>query len=215
MKPNQLVVYEAVLEAPVEAAGYTELRGRAVPYGVWTNRGWFMESVRAGAFEKSIQEAGNALPLHLFHDSDRFPIGVSTEWESRKDALYGVWRLDKGPEAQRAAQLAADGLLGYMSVGHAPIRSEWELVSADDWDPDMGPDHMDKLTRVESRLAEVSLLTVPAFPQAQVLSVASANRDPELARRRNVVRPGLRAWQGWRQAAGPKSTKSVDDWWTG
>jgi HK97 family phage prohead protease len=215
MKTNQLVVYEAVLEAPTETAkGYTELRGRAVPYGVFTNRGWFLESVRYGAFDKSIAEAGAALPLHLFHDSERFPIGAAVEWDSRKDALYGLWRLDGGPEAQRAAQLAADGLLAYMSVGHAPIRNEWELVDTDEWNPDMGPDHMDRLTRVESRLAEVSLLTVPAFPQAQVLSVASAHRDPDLARRRSVVRPTLRAWQGWRQAAGPKSPTAGPDWWT-
>ena len=215
MRANQLVVYEATLEAPVKAGPYTELRGRAVPYGVFTNRGWFLESVRMGAFDKSITEAAGGLPLHLFHDDERFPVGVSTEWESKKDALYGVWRLDTGEEAQRAAQLAADGMLAYMSVGHAPIRSEWEFVDTDEWNPDLGPDHMDKLTRVESRLAEVSLLTVPAFPQAQVLSVASANRDPELARRRNVVRPGLRAWQGWRASVTPmKSTRPVDDWWT-
>lgn len=202
MKANQLVVYEAVLEPPAKVGAFTELRGRAVPYGAWTNRGWFMESVRMGTFDKSIAEASAGLPLHLFHDSERYPIGVSQEWDSRKDALYGAWRLDGGEEAQRAAQLAADGLLVYMSVGHAPIRSEWEFVGTDEWNPDLGPDHMDKLTRVESRLAEVSLLTVPAFPQAQVLSVASAYRDPELARRRDVVRPSLRAWQGWRAGVG-------------
>jgi HK97 family phage prohead protease len=199
----QLVVYEAALDEVARDGAYTELRGRAVPYGVWTNRGWFMESVRAGAFDKSIEEAaGTGLPLHLFHDSESFPVGISTAWESKRDALYGTWRLDRGAEAQRAAQLADDGLLVYLSVGHAPIRSEWDLVDPEEWDPDMGPDHMDRLTRVESRLVEVSLLTAPAFPQAQVLSLNSAHRDPELARRREVIRPTLRAWQGWRESLG-------------
>ena len=198
-RPSQLVVYEAVLDSPKDSGSFTELKGRAVPYGVWTNRGWFMESVAAGCFDKSLREAAaTGLPLHLFHDSESFPVGVSVEWESRKDALYGTWRLDGGPEAQRAAQLAHDGLLAYMSVGHAPIRSEWEFVATDDWNPDMGPDHMDRITRVESRLVEVSLLTVPAFPQAQVLSLNAAARDPDMRRRRDVVRPSLRAWQGWR-----------------
>jgi len=193
----QLVVYEATLDRPTKTEdGFSVIEGRAVPYGVWTNRGWFMESVAAGAFDKSISEAaGTGLPLHLFHDSESFPVGVSTKWESRKDALYGTWRLDKGPEAQRAAQLAADGLLVYLSVGHQPIRSTWDLVDAETWDPDLGPDHMDHLTRVESRLVEVSLLTAPAFPQAQVLAVASAEGDPETRRRRDVIRPSLRAWQ--------------------
>ena len=199
MKPTQLVVYEAVLEQVGQDQGYRELRGRAVPYGVWTNRGWFQESVKAGCFDKSIQEAaGTGLPLHLFHDSDSFPIGVSFDWESKRDALYGAWKLDGSPEAQRAAQLAHDGLLVYMSVGHAPIRSDWEYVAEGEWNPDLGPDHMDKLTRVESRLVETSLLTVPAYAQAQVLSVMSASRDPEVRRRRDLRRPSLRAWQGWR-----------------
>ena len=193
-----LVLYEAALERPKTEDGFTTMTGRAVPYGVWTNRGWFMESVAYGAFDKSIKEAaGGGLPLHLFHDSDSFPIGVSTSWESKKDALYGTWRLDKGPEAQRAAQLAADGMLVYLSVGHAPIRSTWEYVASEDWGPDLGPEHMDRLTRVESRLVEVSLLTAPAFPQAQLLSLNSAEGDPETRRRRDVVRPSLRAWQSW------------------
>src|SRR5262245_37700446 len=97
----QLVIYEAALDRPKTDDGYTTITGRAVPYGVWTNRGWFMESVAPGAFDKSIAENGPGLPLHLFHDSDTFPVGVATSWESKKDALYGTWRLDKGPEAQR------------------------------------------------------------------------------------------------------------------
>jgi len=198
-RDRQTVIYEAVLQPIHRTDAYTELRGRAVPYGVWANRGWFLESVRSGTFDKSLDEsAATGLPLHLFHDSEAFPIGVSREWDRQKTALDGVWRLDGSPEAQRAAQLAADGLLAYMSVGHAPIRSEWDMIDPAEWNPDLGPDHMDRLTRVESRLVEVSLVTVPAFPQAQVLSVASAQRDPELARRRAVVRPSLRAWQGWR-----------------
>ena len=195
-RPSQLVIYEAALARPQIDQGYTTLEGRAVPYGVWTNRGWYMEAVAPGAFDKSISEAaGTGLPLHLFHDSDTFPVGISTGWESRKDGLYGTWRLDQGPEAQRAAQLAADGLLAYLSVGHSPIRNEWAY--ADEWDPDAGPDHMDHLTRIESRLVEVSMLTVPAFPQAQVLSVAAATRDPEVRKRRDQVRPVLHEWQSW------------------
>jgi HK97 family phage prohead protease len=192
----QLVLYEAALDPPETDGRYTVLTGRAVPYGVWTSRGWYLESVAAGAFDKSIQEAaGTGLPLHLFHDSDTFPVGVSTAWDSRKDALYGTWRLDQGAEAQRAAALAADGMLVYLSVGHAPIRNAWDYIDPSEWNPDLGADHMDRVTRVESRLVEVSMLTAPAFPQAQVLSLASANRDPEARRRRDAVRPSLRAWQ--------------------
>jgi len=209
----QTVIYEAVIERSGTDGPLTELRGRAVPYGVWTSRGWYLESIAAGAFEKSINEAAaTGLPLHLFHDSETFPVGVSIGWDDRKDALYGAWRLDPGPEAQRAAELARDGMLAYMSVGHAPIRSAWEYVATDNWNPDLGPEHMDRLTRIEGRLVEVSLLTVPAFPQAQVLSVNGALRDPEVLRRRDDRRPSLRAWQGWRETVahrGPVDTGAM------
>src|SRR5262245_66251481 len=132
-RPPQLVIYEAALAPPETEAGYTVLTGRAVPYGAWTNRGWYMESVALGAFDKRLKEAAaTGLPLHLFHDSDSFPVGVSTAFDSRKDGLYGTWRLDQGPEAQRAAQLAADGLLVYLSVGHQPIRNQWDFIDPDE-----------------------------------------------------------------------------------
>src|SRR5262245_25922155 len=132
---RQLVLYETTVEKVGRDGPFTELQGRAVPYGVWTNRGIFMESVRHGAFDKSLDENGLSIPLHLFHDSDSYPIGVATAWDRKRDALYGVWRLDGGEEAQRAATLAHDGLLGYMSVGHSPIRNEWEFVSPEEWNP--------------------------------------------------------------------------------
>ena len=165
---HQMVLYETVLEgAAATGRGLTEIRGRAVPYGVLTNRGIFLESVRSGCFDKSIGEAGPvASPSTCSTTPDRFPIGRVDQVGNRKrDALYGVWRLDKGPEAQRAAELAAEGLLRYMSVGHAPIRSEWELVDTEEWNPDLGPDHMDRLTRVESRWRRCPSSRCPPIPR--------------------------------------------------
>src|SRR5262245_34844993 len=113
---RETVLYEARLEPlPVHGA-LTHIEGRAMPYNVWTNRGWYMESVDFGALDKSLAESAAALPLHLFHKDDQWPIGVSERWESRKSGLNGVWRLDDSDEAQRAAKLARDGLLSYFSV---------------------------------------------------------------------------------------------------
>lgn len=204
----EVVLFETVVQPADKVGPVTRLAGRAVPYGVWTNRGWFMESVTYGALDKSIAEAASGLPLLLFHDGDRFPVGISEEWDSRKDALYGVWRLDKGAEAQRAGELARDGLLRWLSVGISPIRSEWDTVPADKWNPDLGPDYMDKLTRVEARLVETSMVTAPAFPTAEVLATYGAklrgllerSAVPQQAHSEN--RPRLRAWQGWRSSVG-------------
>jgi len=115
-----------------------------------------------------------------------------------------VWRLDKSAEAQRAGELARDGMLRWFSVGISPIRNDWQTVPPDKWNPDLGPEFMDKLTRVEARLVETSLLTVPAFPTAEVLATYGAQLRRTLERTtiprepHAEQRPNLRAWRDWR-----------------
>jgi HK97 family phage prohead protease len=191
---REVVLYEAVLEPVPDAGPLRYLEGRALPYEVWTNRGWYMESVAYGALDKSIDESAGGLPLLLFHDDRTWPIGVSEDWDSRKDGLHGKWRIDEDEQAQRAARLARDGMLRYFSVGIVPIRSDWDYVEDAEWKPSLGPEHMDKVTRTEARLLETSLVTTPAFSQAQVKLVHSSTKPPANRDRR----PVLRAWQEWR-----------------
>jgi HK97 family phage prohead protease len=155
------------------------LEGTAVPYNRDADIGFFVEQFSPGSLAKSITEAARSLPLHLFHDSASFPIGVASEWRDGKDALEGVWKLDDSDLAQRAAKLAQaddDGtaLLGYMSIRFAPIRSEWTYV--DDWNPDLGPNHKDHVIRTEARLLETSLVSTPAYKEAAVSFVRTAER---------------------------------------
>jgi hypothetical protein len=146
--------------------GYTRLAGRALPYGVETDIGWYKESFAAGSLAKSIAEAARDLPLLLFHDGRTFPIGAADEWQDSRTALDGIWRLDHGAEAQRAAQLADDGLLTGMSIGFAPVRSEWTYLPDNEWNPDLG--QKDRVTRLEARLLEVSVVSTPAYKDAAV-----------------------------------------------
>jgi HK97 family phage prohead protease len=99
---------------------------------------------------------------------------VSDSWEHQDDGLHGVWRLNGTNDAQQAAMLAESGDLGYLSIGFSPIDSRWEFV--DDFNPDLGPDHMDRVTRMESRLLEVSMTPTPAFPTAEVTLVRTAEQ---------------------------------------
>lgn len=147
------------------------LSGRAVPYGESADIGWFLEEFAPGSLAKSIKEAARALPLLMFHDSNAFPIGAASSWEERSDGLWGVWRLDKGETAQRAAQLAKDELLSFMSIRFAPIRSTWTY--ADDFNPDLGPEFKDRVVRHEARLLETSLVSTPAYAGAAVEWVRS------------------------------------------
>jgi hypothetical protein len=153
-------------------APYKYLEGRAVPYDVFETISWFREQHAQDSFKQSTKGgSGTRLPLLLFHDNRSFPIGHAEKW-THDDGLNGVWQLNDSPEAQRAATMAEAGDLVGMSVGFQPIRSAWDFV--EDWAPELGPEHMDRVTRLESRLVEVSLTPTPAFQDAEVLVVRSA-----------------------------------------
>ena len=193
----------------VQAVGagkpYTFLEGRAVPYDTYADLGYFMEQHDGESFKRSTKgNIGQRLPLLLFHDNRTFPIGHADKW-THDGGLNGVWRLNESPEAQRAAQAAEAGDLVGMSIGFAPIRSDWQYV--EDWNPDLGADHKDRVTRLESRLLEVSLTPTPAFVEAGVEVVRTSF---DLATRSAMARSRgdseINAWRAYR--AGLESASS-------
>jgi hypothetical protein len=171
--------YIAGLEVrDVQAVGrpYRYLEGRAVPYDTWSNVGWFMEQHRFGSFKRSTNgRSGAKLPLLWFHDNRAFPIGHAEKWEHPDDGLHGVWKLNDSSEAQRAARMAEDGDLTGLSIGFqdaaAPVWEDGDPFSED-------PDAFPRVTRVESRLLEVSVVSTPAFPTAEVTMVRTLARRP-------------------------------------
>lgn len=188
-------------------AGGRFIEGLAVPYDVWENVGWFAERHVLGEFTATITAHPN-LPLLLFHDSRSFPVGVADEWRDGTEGLGCVWRMDGSEEARRAAQLARDGMLTGLSIGFVPIRSDWKFCDDDEWDPAGGIEHMDRVTRLESRLLEVSLTPTPAFAGAQVQLVRSRGagdgKREGHGRERPAHRPRVeeaRAWLASRRPA--------------
>ena len=151
---------------------YKFLEGMAVPYGTDADIGWFVESHEAGSFAHSTRGGtGKSLPLLLFHDNRSWPAGHADKWTHEADGMRGVWRLNETPAAQTAAQMADAGDLTGLSIGFQPIRSKWEILDLDEWDPELGPDHKDRVTRLESRLLEVSITPTPAFVDAKITAV--------------------------------------------
>lgn len=180
--------------------GATRLEGMAVPYGVRTNTGIYAEEVVKGAFDKSIAEAGGRLPLLLWHDNQALPVGVSESWSSADEGLHGVWRMDESDRAREAARSAADGMMVGLSIGFVPIRTEWDIVADDEWDP-TNLEHMDTARRIEGRLLETSLTPTAAFAGAQVTLVRSSKVPDQVLAHRRQQRPArsgevasLRAW---------------------
>lgn len=182
------------------------LEGVAVPFDTWADLGWFLEQHAPDSFKRSTKSnGGQGLPLLLFHDNRTFPIGHAEEW-SHTDALRGVWRLNDTPEAQRAAEAAEAGDMRGMSIGFQPKESQWDYV--EDWQPDLGADHKDRVTRKESRLLEVSLTPTPAFEDAAVTLVRSAF---DLATRSAMSHNrGAREVNAWREVRAALSSGISD-----
>lgn len=195
LRAPEVRTYDALQVRELEATESGRfLEGRAVPYDTLADIGWFMEQHEAGSFARSITEAAEKLPLLLWHDSRTWPVGVSHEWRDNDEGLDVVWAMDGSDEASRAVDLATKGMLTGLSIGFAPIRSKWEY--AEDWDPDLGENHKDRVTRQESRLLEVSLTPTPAFAGAKVALVRS--RDQRQLNERKTEE--LRAWKDYRES---------------
>lgn len=170
------------------------LFGRAVPYDVEIDLGWYVESMAPGVFAKSIRESARELPLLLFHDSSSLDtiIGRAESWEDGKSkidgvlGLDGVWKFDRSDEARRAADKAEDGSLGFMSVQFIP--KSGEAGSLFSWDDD----DVLHVRRIEARLLETSLTPTPAYNAAAVSKVRSR---PQLGT------PRLDRWSTWLESA--------------
>jgi HK97 family phage prohead protease len=164
-------------QAIAGAAGpFKYLEGRAVPYDTWADvNGFYLEQHAAGSLERSTKSgAGKAAPLLLWHDNQNWPIGHAERWHHDAGGADAVWRLNGTVEAQKAAALAEAGDLTGLSIGFQSVRREWQILDDNEWDPSLGWDHMDRVTRLESRLVEVSLTPTPAFETAGVTLVRSS-----------------------------------------
>lgn len=162
-RPHQLTA----TVVPTRTGQYTRLAGRAAPYNVFTPRWWYHLAIAPGGFDKTLSEHGAGLPLLLFHDSQRFPIGRAAQWDAAGDGLDGLWDLDNSAQAQEAARLADEGYMTGLSVGITAIQSEWEYTSYEDWEPGDATT-WDKCTVIEARLDEVSLTPTPGYQEARV-----------------------------------------------
>lgn len=157
----------------VQAVGagraYRYIEGRAVPYDTWAEFDWFHEQHRRGSFKRSTDQHPH-VALQLFHDNRRMPIGHAESWRHGDDGLTGVWRLNDTADAQLAAELAERGDLTGLSVGFQDKAEP--LLERSDSDDKMW------ITRVQSRLVEVSMTATPAFAEAGVTMVRTAYPRP-------------------------------------
>lgn len=138
------------------------IEGRAVPYNdpieLWD-----------GLFEQfapdSIRTDDQTPKLFWQH---REPIGAITAIDNRDDGAWITAKISATPRGDEALTLVRDGVLDRLSVGFLPIKD------------DLTEDHEAKtrtITRVEVLLREVSIVSFPAYPAAQITDTRTNHQE--------------------------------------
>ncbi len=170
---------EALVDSGYEAVEilgrkFIRITGRVVPWNQPEIVGAYVEEWRRGAFTKSLTRQ-NRLPLLPYHDNKATPLGVSEAWSDEPSGLFGVFRLLMSGAAQVAGDYAERGIVSGLSVGFVGQDSDWRYAAT--YAPDKGEAYMDRVIRTRARLVEVSLVSTPAFVDAQVIHVESEAVD--------------------------------------
>lgn len=135
--------------------------GIAVPYDETTYRVPGGETIRKGAFLRSIQHKAGRIPLLRGHDPEAV-MGYSTAWQESTDGLEGTFRVNDGAMGDELITDVRNGYYPSMSVGFEATRNGTIRT----------PDGVREIR--EAKLVEVSLVGIPAYEGAAVLAVRSA-----------------------------------------
>ena len=148
--------------------------GIAVPYDATTYRVPGGEVVKRGAFSRSIQMRAGKIPLCRAHDPMHV-MGYSTAFTEADEGLEGSFRVNDGDLGDQLLTDVRNGYLPSMSVCFEAVRDGIVRNSAG-------------IREVrEAKLVEVSLVGIPAYEGAAVLSVRSAqDLDQLLAPFQNI-----------------------------
>lgn len=157
-----LHVHRTVLEVR-EAEGRT-LLGVVVPYGVETRVGGYVEQFAPGAFTGA---DADEVPLLAAHEHADLPIGRTLALTEDEHGLHGEFRISETRTGDEVLALARDGVPLGLSIGFRPDVDRW---SAD----------RSHVTRVRATLGEISIVGMPAYPDAKVTAVRA---DPADVRR--------------------------------
>lgn len=159
--------------------------GLVAPYDQPADVGPFTETLRKGVFSKSIRQAARELPLHVMHKHDEFPVGKAVTWKESDEGLIGDFLFDSRSAAQEAARLVEEGYLTALSVGFLPMEPHGTR-----WDMSGSKPHAE---RIEARMLETSLCSVPVYAGAGVLTIRSLG----IPGKADIPTPSLNDAKAW------------------
>jgi Escherichia/Staphylococcus phage prohead protease len=159
------------LPANLEIRDGRTVVGRAMPYGVETRIGSYVESFTRGAFS-GIDPS--SVPLTAPHPKDggELPIGVSVAYREEDDGLYGEWRVSETTFGDDVLALVRDRAVSGLSIGFVPD------PTTDVWDQGRT-----RVVRHRATLDHVAVVRSPAYADARIVAVRSARPRLAIARR--------------------------------
>ena len=157
----QLTAQQITLDASADGEPSRQITGLAVP---WNVKAQLSGGESVVFLEGSLPEDGPMPKLLEFHD-DRRVIGRVTERVSTAEGMMFVAKLSMTRAADDALALLADGALDSVSVGAVPTKFK-RLADG-------------TLEVSEAKFVELSVVTTPAYADAQVYSVAASSPDEE------------------------------------
>ena len=148
-----------------------QITGLAVPWNVKATLSGGEEVI---FLKGAISEEGPLPKLLEFHDDTRV-IGRVTERVSTDEGLMFTAKLSKTRAADDALALLADGALDSVSVGAVPTKFKRRADGV--------------LEVSEARMLELSLVTIPAYADAQIYSVAASSPEEEAIQEEEISTP--------------------------
>lgn len=151
-----------------------ELYGVAVPFGVTqqvADRDGhpYREQFAPGAFKRTIAERGHKIRLFAQHDRSRLPVGKATELREQADGLHVRFEVANTSDGDDLLELVRAGVVDSFSIAFQPVRER----------NDNGV-----VVRTEVALREISVVSDPAYPTAQIAGVRSEQETLTIHRSR-------------------------------
>ena len=157
----QLTAQQITLDASADGQPSRQITGLAVP---WNVKATLSGGESVVFLEGSLPEDGPMPKLLEYHDDTRV-IGRVTERVSTAEGMMFVAKLSATRAADDALALLADGALDSVSVGAVPTKFK-RLADG-------------TLEVSEAKFVELSVVTTPAYADAQVYSVAASSPEEE------------------------------------
>jgi HK97 family phage prohead protease len=165
----RLTAQQITLDASADGEPSRQITGLAVP---WNVKATLSGGESVVFLEGSLPEDGPMPKLLEYHDETRV-IGRVTERVSTAEGMMFVAKLSATRAADDALALLADGALDSVSVGAVPVKFK-RLADG-------------TLEVSEAKFVELSVVTTPAYADAQVYSVAASSPEEEAPDEEEVI----------------------------